>query len=210
MALAGTSGSSPLPEGILTHLAATPEVLVKEVLVAAAIELYREGRITQGQGAQFAGISRAEFLDELFRAKVPACQVTVDELMEEVDRAVEGAIVNASPLILLTKVGRPDLLPWTASTSLFRIPWSQRLRACTRRTSDSRMGRASNPRGEAHRDRPGARGGPHAATRRSTPPYTPLVHPFRTRGRACPVRARGRPRGTSRGRGRRASPNRCA
>jgi hypothetical protein len=33
-------------------------------------------------------MSRAEFLDELFRAKAPACQVTVDELMEEVDRAV--------------------------------------------------------------------------------------------------------------------------
>jgi predicted HTH domain antitoxin len=77
-----------LPEGLLTHLAATPEALAKEVRVAAAIELYREGRISQGQGAQIAGMSRAEFLDELFRAKVPACQVTVDELMEELDRAV--------------------------------------------------------------------------------------------------------------------------
>jgi len=57
---------------------------------AVAIEWYREGRISQGQGALVAKMSRTEFLDELFRAKVPACQVTVDELMEEVDRAVEA------------------------------------------------------------------------------------------------------------------------
>jgi predicted HTH domain antitoxin len=77
-----------LPEGIPSDRASTSESLAKEVLIAVAIEWYREGRISQGQGALVAKMSRAEFLDELFRAKVPACQVTVDELMEEVDRAV--------------------------------------------------------------------------------------------------------------------------
>jgi predicted HTH domain antitoxin len=75
-----------LPQGVLSHLAPTPEQVSKALLLAAAIELYREGRISQGQGALIAGMSRAQFLDELFRAKVPACQVTVDELVEEVDR----------------------------------------------------------------------------------------------------------------------------
>ncbi len=79
-----------LPEGILSELAPTAESLAKEVLIAAAIEWYREGRISQGQGALIAKMSRTEFLDELFRAKVPACQVTADELMEEVDRAVQA------------------------------------------------------------------------------------------------------------------------
>ncbi len=79
-----------LPEGIPSDRASTSESLAKEVLIAVAIEWYREGRISQGQGALIAKMSRAEFLDELFRAKVPACQVTVDELMEEVDRAVEA------------------------------------------------------------------------------------------------------------------------
>lgn len=79
-----------LPEGILSDLAPTAESLAKEVLIAVAIEWYREGRISQGQGALIAKMSRTEFLDELFRAKVPACQVTVDELMEEVDRAVKA------------------------------------------------------------------------------------------------------------------------
>jgi predicted HTH domain antitoxin len=74
-----------LPQGVLTHLAPTTEEVSKALLLAAAIELYREGRLSQGQGALIAGMSRAQFLDELFLAKVPACQVTVDELMEEVD-----------------------------------------------------------------------------------------------------------------------------
>jgi predicted HTH domain antitoxin len=74
-----------LPQGVLAPLAPTPKEAVRELRLAAAIELYREGRISQGQGALIAGLSRARFLDELFRAKVPACQVTVDELMEEVD-----------------------------------------------------------------------------------------------------------------------------
>jgi predicted HTH domain antitoxin len=77
-----------LPQGVLEPLAPTPEAAANELRLAAAIELYREGRISQRQGALIAGLSRARFLDELFRAKVPACQVTVDELMEEVDRAV--------------------------------------------------------------------------------------------------------------------------
>jgi predicted HTH domain antitoxin len=77
-----------LPEDILYHFAPTPDAFAKEMRLAAAIEWYREGRISQGQGAEVAGLNRIEFLDELFRAKVPACQVTVDELMEEVDRVV--------------------------------------------------------------------------------------------------------------------------
>ena len=80
-----------------------------EVLIAVGIEWYREGRISQGQGALIAKMSRAEFLDELFRAKVPACQVTVDELTEEVDRAVE-ANRHVSLLILLAKAGQLELL----------------------------------------------------------------------------------------------------
>jgi predicted HTH domain antitoxin len=77
------------PDDILSLFARTPEAFAKEMRLAAAIEWYREGRISQGQGAEIAGLDRVEFLDELFRAKVSACQVTVEGLMEEVDRVVE-------------------------------------------------------------------------------------------------------------------------
>jgi predicted HTH domain antitoxin len=78
------------PEDVMNLFARTPEAFAKEMRLAAAIEWYREGRISQGHGAEIAGLDRIEFLQELFRAKVPACQVTVDELMEEVDRVVEA------------------------------------------------------------------------------------------------------------------------
>jgi predicted HTH domain antitoxin len=64
-----------------------PEAFAQERRLAAAIEWYRQGRVSQGRGAEIAGLGREEFLDALARAKVAACQVTVDELMEEVDRA---------------------------------------------------------------------------------------------------------------------------
>src|SRR5438093_6045874 len=79
-----------LPESLWTQFAGTPEDFARELRLAAAIEWYREGRISQGQGAALAGLSRHDFLDALFRARVPACQVTVEELEEEVDRAVQA------------------------------------------------------------------------------------------------------------------------
>jgi predicted HTH domain antitoxin len=65
------------------------EEAARQFRLAAAIEWYREGRVSQGRGVEIAGLSRVDFLDALYRAKVPACQVTVDELMEEVDSAVQ-------------------------------------------------------------------------------------------------------------------------
>jgi hypothetical protein len=43
--------------------------LARELMSAAAIKWYREGRISQGKGAEIAGLSRAEFLDALFSRK---------------------------------------------------------------------------------------------------------------------------------------------
>ena len=54
--------------------------------------------ISQGKGAEIAGLSRADFLDALFRAKVPASQVTIEELSSEdtIPNSVAGAGVRAS------------------------------------------------------------------------------------------------------------------
>lgn len=86
-----------LPRGVLEPIAPTPEAAAQELRLAAAIELYRQGRISQGQIALIAGIDRSRFLDELSRAKVPACQVTVDDLMEERDRAVAAHRSHTAP-----------------------------------------------------------------------------------------------------------------
>jgi hypothetical protein len=58
-----------LPESLLTSFAETPEAFAREVRLAAAIEWYREGRVSQGKGAEIAGMNRWEFLQALSRAR---------------------------------------------------------------------------------------------------------------------------------------------
>ena len=54
--------------------------------LAAAIHWYSQGMVSQGKAAEIAGVSRAEFLEELFQRKIPAIQVTIEELREELRR----------------------------------------------------------------------------------------------------------------------------
>ena len=64
-----------------------PSEFSRELLTAAVVQWYAEGRIAQSKASEMLGISRAGFLDELFRRKVPASQVTIEELREETMRA---------------------------------------------------------------------------------------------------------------------------
>ena len=61
----------------------SPEEFAREMRIAAAIQWYHQKSISQGNAAEIAGLSRADFLDALFLAKVPACQITIDELDDE-------------------------------------------------------------------------------------------------------------------------------
>jgi predicted HTH domain antitoxin len=76
-----------VPDALLEDLATSPEELDREIRLAAAIHLYSRGLVSQGKGAEIAGLSRWEFIQALGRAEVPACQVTSEELKEEVERA---------------------------------------------------------------------------------------------------------------------------
>jgi predicted HTH domain antitoxin len=79
-----------LPGSVLTPFAETPEAFAREVRLAAAIEWYREGRVSQGKGAEIAGMNRWEFLQALSRARVDVFQVTAEELKEEVERDLQA------------------------------------------------------------------------------------------------------------------------
>ena len=79
-----------LPESLLTPFAGTPEAFAREVRLAAAIEWYREGRVSQGKGAEIAGLSRSEFIEALSRAEVDVFQITGEELREEVERDLQA------------------------------------------------------------------------------------------------------------------------
>ena len=52
--------------------------------VAAAVQWYAQGIVSQGKAAELAGLTRSEFLEELYRRRVPACQVTAEELTDEI------------------------------------------------------------------------------------------------------------------------------
>lgn len=73
----------------------------REMRIAAAVQWYAQGIVSQAKAAEIAGLSRAQFLEELYRRKTPACQVTGDEIREEI-MPPRHWIVNASPLILST------------------------------------------------------------------------------------------------------------
>ena len=61
-----------------------PIEFAREMRIAAAVQWYAQGIVSQGKAAELAGVTRAEFLEELYRRKVPACQVTSDELADEI------------------------------------------------------------------------------------------------------------------------------
>lgn len=74
------------PASVFSALRKAPDEFAAEMRLAAAIHWFSQGLISQGKGAEVAGVCRAEFLDELFRRKIPAVQVTLEELREELER----------------------------------------------------------------------------------------------------------------------------
>ncbi|MBF0310598.1 MAG: UPF0175 family protein [Magnetococcales bacterium] len=78
-----TTVTMEIPADILSVLRRSPEEFVSEMRLAAAVQWYAQGWIAQSKAAEFASVSRAEFLDELYRRRIPAVQVTREELREE-------------------------------------------------------------------------------------------------------------------------------
>ena len=74
-----------MPQIAFSTLRLSPREFAREMRTAACVQWYAQGLVSQGRAAEIAGLSRAEFLEELFRRKVPACQVTLEELIEEIE-----------------------------------------------------------------------------------------------------------------------------
>jgi predicted HTH domain antitoxin len=58
----------------------------KEVLIALAAELYREGKITLKQAADTANLTLWDFLYELGKRKISYTNITIGDLQEELDK----------------------------------------------------------------------------------------------------------------------------
>jgi predicted HTH domain antitoxin len=61
-----------------------PIGFVREMRIAAAVQWYAQGVVSQGKAAELAQLTRSEFLEELYQRRVPACQATPEELADEI------------------------------------------------------------------------------------------------------------------------------
>ncbi len=71
---------------VFSTLRRSPEEVAREMRLAAAVIWYAQGRVSQGRAAELAGLSRADFLDALSASGVSACQETLEDLDEVLER----------------------------------------------------------------------------------------------------------------------------
>ena len=81
-----TTVTIQFPESVFSALRRAPAEFIKEMRIEAATQWYAQQRVSQEKGAEIAGISRAEFINELACRRIPVVQVNFEELMEEVRR----------------------------------------------------------------------------------------------------------------------------
>ena len=72
-----------LPTSAFSALRMAPDDFAREMRIAACVQWYAQGLLSQSKAAEIAGLSRAEFLLELGRRNVSAFQATDDELLGE-------------------------------------------------------------------------------------------------------------------------------
>ena len=75
-----------LPEGAFSAFRFEPVELGREMRLAAAVKWYELGKLSQAKAAEFAGLSRYEFIHTLARFQVSPIQETVEELAEGLAR----------------------------------------------------------------------------------------------------------------------------
>jgi predicted HTH domain antitoxin len=81
-----------IPDNLDLAFAGSSEEFARELRLAAAIFWYDRGLISQGKGAEIAGLTRAGFIAELGKAGVDALQTTAEEL-KAVSQAGSGFVL---------------------------------------------------------------------------------------------------------------------
>ena len=75
-----------LPDSVFSSLRRSPREVEQEVRLAAAVDWYRRGVISQGRAAEIAGVPRADFIDALAARGIEVVQVDFDALDRELER----------------------------------------------------------------------------------------------------------------------------
>lgn len=71
------------PDNLFVALQRSPRELAKDVRLAAAIDWYRRGLVSQGWAAEIAGVPRADFIDALAARKIEVVQGDLEALDRE-------------------------------------------------------------------------------------------------------------------------------
>ena len=82
-----TTVTLELPEDVFSALRRSPDEFAREMRLAAAINWYARGEVSQEKAAGIAGLDRGSFLAAVAREKVDVFQVDFESLKEAVDRA---------------------------------------------------------------------------------------------------------------------------
>src|SRR5437899_13003650 len=85
------------PDSLLASLRKAPHEVGRESRIAASIHWYQQGAISMERAAEFAQMSRAEFLSELARRHVDVFVVEEEDLARELRDAACAVDTPAEP-----------------------------------------------------------------------------------------------------------------
>lgn len=83
--------SIQLPESLFSALRKDKDEFTQELRLVAAVKWYELGKITQGQAAELAGLSRSDFINILAHYQVSPFQYTPEEIETEIQNLNESS-----------------------------------------------------------------------------------------------------------------------
>ncbi len=75
--------SIPYSDDLLIATGQSPERLEAELRVLLSVKLFEMGRLSLGKAAEFAGVGKIAFMDDLARNGVPVINLDDDQLQDE-------------------------------------------------------------------------------------------------------------------------------
>jgi predicted HTH domain antitoxin len=75
-----------VPDDAVELIGKSDTILARELLVAAVLRWFEEGRLSQGQAATMLGLKRGEFFNLLKERRISPIQMTVQDLEEDFRR----------------------------------------------------------------------------------------------------------------------------
>lgn len=75
-----------IPDDTFATVRRAPDEVAREMRIAIAVRWYKLGLVSQGKGADIAGLSRIEFVNALSEFGVSASQESAEDIQEALSR----------------------------------------------------------------------------------------------------------------------------